>query len=160
MTDNLGSPAAPGLIERLRQQAKGASEAERMMAQGKSARNQAAGDDGASYMWSKPEQTLEWQAADEIERLKTELSRAYRATYGLYNTAREARTPSDAMMGYHSLTFGAAARFVREGARIERAIDRVVRILSDAVCASGMTKDDCEDLREALRKLVAATKAP
>ena len=114
--NELGSPATPGLVERLRQQAKGASEAERMMAEAKSARNQAAGDDGASYMWSKPEQTLEWQAADEIERLRTELSRAYRATYGLYNAAREARTPSDAMMGYHSLTFGAAARFVREGA--------------------------------------------
>ena len=39
---------------------------------------------------------------------------------------------------------------------IEAAIERVVGVLADAVAQSGMTKDDNDDLKTALRKLVVA----
>lgn len=48
----------------------------------------------------------------ELERLKTELGRAYRAVHGLHN-AHKAGT--EHALAYHSPTIGAAARFVREG---------------------------------------------
>lgn len=59
------------IVERLKAQAKSASDAARLMAEAKSARNQAAGDVGAEYMWPKPEQTLEWRAAEEIVTLRS-----------------------------------------------------------------------------------------
>lgn len=61
------------LIERLRSQANGAAKASQMIADAKSQRNQAAGDVDACYMGVTKERTLEWQAADEIERLESEL---------------------------------------------------------------------------------------
>lgn len=57
------------LVTALREAARAHSQASELWAKGKSARNQAAGDEGASYMWQKPEDTLPWKAADEIERL-------------------------------------------------------------------------------------------
>lgn len=61
------------LIERLKSQAEQAAKATQMIADAKSQRNQAAGDVDACYMGVTKERTLEWQAADEIERLRIEL---------------------------------------------------------------------------------------
>ena len=60
------------LIERLRASAHRTSEAHRMMAEAKSLR-QADNPEGDKnrYGWIKPEQTLEWEAADELARLST-----------------------------------------------------------------------------------------
>jgi hypothetical protein len=41
---------------------------------------------------------------------------------------------------------------------IERAINRIVEIIADAAAQSGMSKDDANDLKEALGQLVAAVK--
>jgi hypothetical protein len=54
------------LIARLRTQAHGASEVSKMMAEAKS-RRQGDGSRSDLYMWSAPEQTLEWKAADALE---------------------------------------------------------------------------------------------
>jgi len=62
------------IVERLRAEAKGIAAVSRMVADDKSARNIAAGDKGACYMSLAPEQTLEWEAANEIERLKRGLN--------------------------------------------------------------------------------------
>lgn len=51
----------------------------------------------------------------EIERLKKELGRAYRAVRGFYSVLSKGQKPSDGMMAYHALTVGAAIRFVNEG---------------------------------------------
>lgn len=51
----------------------------------------------------------------ENAALKEELGRAYRAVHGFYNAHRDGKPPSDAMVGYHTPTIAAAARFVREG---------------------------------------------
>lgn len=59
------------LPERLRESARGTARASQMIADDKSARNQAAGDVGACYEGLRPEQTCEWQGADEIELLRT-----------------------------------------------------------------------------------------
>lgn len=50
----------------------------------------------------------------EIDRLKTELARAYRALHGFHNAHKRDIPLSGAAAGYHSLTIAAAARFVRE----------------------------------------------
>ena len=60
------------LVERLREAARQSSEFSRRMAEDKSARNRAAGDEGANYGWAAPEQTLEGQAAARIEALEKE----------------------------------------------------------------------------------------
>jgi hypothetical protein len=57
------------LIARLRNGAMSTARASRMLADDKSARNQAAGDVDACYMGVKPEETDEWRAANQIERL-------------------------------------------------------------------------------------------
>ena len=59
-----------GLVARLRESARAHSEASRMMAEAKSLR-QGDGTRNDLYMWTKPEDTPEWQAADTIERLTT-----------------------------------------------------------------------------------------
>lgn len=51
----------------------------------------------------------------EIERLKTELGRAYRALHGYSNAQRKGEMLNETAVGYHAPTAGAAARFVREG---------------------------------------------
>ena len=61
------------LVERLRKQAQSVSQVSKALAADKSARNQAAGDIGAEYVGAIPEQTLEWQAADEIEQQRVYL---------------------------------------------------------------------------------------
>lgn len=59
------------LVTKLRKSAEGTARATQMLADAKSARNQAAeGGDWPSYQGLKPEQTTEWKAADEIERLR------------------------------------------------------------------------------------------
>ncbi len=63
------------LPERLRQSAAATERATQMMADAKSARNQAAGDGDACYLGIKKEDTAEWQAADKIERLEREVGR-------------------------------------------------------------------------------------
>lgn len=60
--------------ERLRTAAAGVEMATKMMADAKSARNQAAGDKDARYMGLRKEDTAEWQAADLIERLQKALA--------------------------------------------------------------------------------------
>lgn len=50
----------------------------------------------------------------EIERLKIELGRAYRALHGFAHAHRKGERLNDTAVGYHSPTIGAAARFVRE----------------------------------------------
>jgi hypothetical protein len=59
----------PGeLIERLRISARQASEISRHMAEAKSLRQESNTERRTDlYMWSKPEQTAEWQAADALE---------------------------------------------------------------------------------------------
>lgn len=50
--------------ERLRIAAEGVEKATQMMADAKSARNHAAGDEGACYEGLQKERTAEWQAAE------------------------------------------------------------------------------------------------
>ena len=59
--------------ERLRTAAEGVAKATQMMADAKSRRNQEAGDVGACYSGLKKEETVEWQAADMIERLRAKV---------------------------------------------------------------------------------------
>lgn len=58
------------IVAALRSRAEMSAKAMQLMAQSKSERNQAAGDVGASYDGGTKEQTVEWRAADEIERLR------------------------------------------------------------------------------------------
>jgi hypothetical protein len=51
------------LIAYLRRSAKGSSEAQRIMAEAKSARQA----DGGTYGWPTPEGTIEWEIADLLE---------------------------------------------------------------------------------------------
>jgi len=53
-----------------------------------------------------------WASA-EIERLKKELGRAYRALHGFYYAFANGETPKP-MVGYHSLTIAAARRYMTE----------------------------------------------
>lgn len=50
----------------------------------------------------------------EVERLETELGRAYRALHVMAACARDGRKPGNATLAYHSPTIGAAARFIHE----------------------------------------------
>lgn len=74
----------------------------------------------------------------EIERLKKELGRAYRAVRGFYSVLSKGQKPSDAMMAYHSPTVAASIRFVNEGALdgseyfIGKHIDVMRSVLADA----------------------------
>lgn len=47
--------------------------------------------------------------------LETELGRAYRALHGFYAVFARGEPPNKAMLGYHSTTIAAAARFVNGG---------------------------------------------
>lgn len=58
------------LIDQLRQEAASESKASKVIADLKSARNRDAGDEGTSYAWALPEQTVSWRAADEIWALR------------------------------------------------------------------------------------------
>lgn len=68
----------------------------------------------AAGMWDKDEGAPAGRV--EIERLRKEIGRAYRAVRGFYSCLSKGQTPSEAMMAYHGLTVGAAIRFVNEGA--------------------------------------------
>lgn len=48
-----------------------------------------------------------------VEELKDELAKAYRALRGIYGRVVN-NQPVDPIVGYHSLTLGAAIRFVNE----------------------------------------------
>ncbi len=71
----LDPKALAEITARLRKQAQSASEAQRMMAEAKSLR-QSDNPEGRTdlYMWAKPEDTLEWRAADALARLKARVS--------------------------------------------------------------------------------------
>ena len=66
---------------------------------------------------------------------KTELERAYRALRGLYGAIAQGEMPDKALMGYHSPTRAAAARFVHEGELdgSEYFIGKDVSVLHDAL---------------------------
>lgn len=53
---------------------------------------------------------------NEMERLRTELGRAYRALHAFAFAYREGKMLNDTAAMYHSPTIGAASRFVHEGA--------------------------------------------
>jgi len=55
-------------------------------------------------------------ADNEIERLRTELGRAYRALHAFAFAHRASKMLNGTAVMYHSPTIGAAARFVHEGA--------------------------------------------
>lgn len=76
------------IIEALRKVAKNEADISRVLADAKSSRNQAAGDVGAQYEYARPEQTVAWKAADEIERLREALRDAREDITGNFpNTA-------------------------------------------------------------------------
>lgn len=58
-----------GVIERLRASAQKTSEATRFLSEAKAERNRSAGETDAHYDWLRPEQTLEWRAADILQKL-------------------------------------------------------------------------------------------
>ena len=66
------------IVAALRSRAEMSAKAMQLMAQSKSARNQAAGDVSASYDAGTREQTIEWRAADEIERLRSVLDATHK----------------------------------------------------------------------------------
>ena len=74
----------------------------------------------------------------EIERLKKELGRAYRAVRGFYSVLSRGQKPGDAMMAYHALTVGAAIRFVNEGSLdgsayfVGKKVDVLQAVIADA----------------------------
>lgn len=53
---------------------------------------------------------------NELEHLRTELGRAYRALHAFYFAHRAGNMLNDTAVMYHCPTIGAAARFVHEGA--------------------------------------------
>ena len=59
--------------ERLRQSAESVAKATQFMAERKSGRNRAAGDEGSCYQGVKVEQTAEWQGAALIEKFEAAL---------------------------------------------------------------------------------------
>jgi hypothetical protein len=61
------------IVEELETHAKSAAKASKLLAIGKMARNEAAGDAGATYDHALPEQTVEGRAAAEIKRLRARL---------------------------------------------------------------------------------------
>ena len=62
--------AVSEIIAQLEKQAVGSSNAEKMIAEHKADRNRANGEPDSFYMWSEPEQTLEWRAAQALTRLQ------------------------------------------------------------------------------------------
>lgn len=71
----------------------------------------------------------------EQERLRAELERAYRAIRGLYGVIANGRQPPATMLAYHSLTIGAAIRFVEEGSLegAEFFVGKQLEVLSDVL---------------------------
>lgn len=63
------------MCERLRESAVRTQAAQQWMADAKSERNRAAGDEGASYSGGTKEMTLEWQAAALLTRQQEEIGR-------------------------------------------------------------------------------------
>lgn len=61
--------------ERLRQSAEGVAAATKLMADAKSQRNRAAGDEGSCYQGVKVEQTAEWQGDALIDRYEVALTK-------------------------------------------------------------------------------------
>ncbi len=75
---------------------------------------------------------------NEMERLRTELGRAYRALHAFAFAYREGKMLNDTAAMYHSPTIGAASRFVHEGALdgSEYFIGKSVDVLHAAMAAS------------------------
>lgn len=70
------------IVKALRSRAEMSAKAMQLLALSKSERNQAAGDVGANYDGGTREQTVEWRAANEIERLRDALERIRTETRG------------------------------------------------------------------------------
>lgn len=77
----------------------------------------------------------------EEARLRIELERAYRALRGFWTFACKEEVPDRSMLAYHSMTIGAACRFVDEGdiAGSNFFEGKPVAILHDALSMRKMT---------------------
>lgn len=64
----------PFIVTRLRMTAQQHARASQMLAADKTVRNRAAGEPDALYLGATQEQTLEWKAADEIQRLRNQVT--------------------------------------------------------------------------------------
>ena len=69
-------PTPDEICERLRVRARRVSETMRVMAQAKSLRQAHNPPRDDLYMWPKPEETVEWQAADLIQQQRAEIAEA------------------------------------------------------------------------------------
>jgi hypothetical protein len=85
------------LVVRLRRQAIAASRASKMVAEDKSLRNQAAGDEGACYMGAEPNETVEWEAAARIEALERDFKSASGERQKYEDEARAGRKRIEAL---------------------------------------------------------------
>jgi len=85
------------LVERLRERARTASKISRQMAEAKSLRQSDNPERRSDlYMWEQVEQTLEWQAADEIERLAALSTEAFRDAFREDNGDKDWENPVEA----------------------------------------------------------------
>jgi hypothetical protein len=75
MSAHSAKPVDDGLVERLREKARSSADILRQMAESKSLRQSGNPERRTDlYMSPPPEQQIEWQAADEIERLRAALA--------------------------------------------------------------------------------------
>ena len=90
------------MCERLRESAVRTQAAQQWMADAKSERNRAAGDEGASYSGGTKEMTLEWQAAALLTRQQETIDRLREAAKGsavVVNTAKAEIDQRDLLLG-------------------------------------------------------------
>jgi hypothetical protein len=66
------------IVEELESHAQSTAKVSKWLATGKMARNEAAGDVGATYAFALPEQTVEGRAAAEIKRLRAVLDATHK----------------------------------------------------------------------------------
>jgi hypothetical protein len=78
------------LVAELRKQGAARSAFSKQMSDDKTERNRRAGEPESCYDYVRPEQTLEWEAADALERLTRERDEWKRAADGLEATLRQA----------------------------------------------------------------------
>lgn len=71
----------------------------------------------------------------EIERLRMELERAYRALFGFWNATQKGQVLGEAAQSYHAPTIAAACRSVNDGSLdgSEYFIGKPVSVLHDAL---------------------------
>jgi len=66
------------------------------------------------YAYEQARADVESLLADD-DALRQELAKAYRCIRGMYEAYAHGVLPGDTMMAYHSLTIGAAVRYVETG---------------------------------------------